>query len=164
MYMYLNPYIRSKNIFIGSLKTKIFHLLHRIIGVGSVKRVDNVSSEVTLGSSSVVTFAVVFEAGVTSSSESIDAVYGDDVTLFCTVLALGDNVNVTWSTSASISLPNSTITSTGKNEYNSTLTLANVTPESIGNYTCIVQSDFGNDTESISLNVTGTVCDMLFAL
>ena len=102
-----------------------------------------------------VIFAVVFATEIIGSSVNVAADYVDDVTLFCTVSALGDYVYVTWSTSASISLPDSTTTSTGKNEYNSTLTLANVTPESDGNYTCVVQSDFGNDTEYLDLSVIG---------
>ena len=71
------------------------------------------------------------------------------------VLVLGDNFNVTWSTSANISLPDSLTNSTGKNEYNSTLTLTTVTPESDGTYICTVESDFGDDFESISVNVIG---------
>ena len=100
-------------------------------------------------------FAVVFPTNITSSSKNVTADYGDDVTLFCTVLALGSNVNVTWSTSANISLPDPMTTSTIKNEYNSTLSLDNVTLESDGNYTCSVESNFGDDMEDLYLNVIG---------
>ena len=115
-------------------------------------------------SSIVVFLVVVFDANVTSSSENVTAVYGDDVTLFCMVVALGSNVNITWSTTTNISLPDSTTTLTGKNEYNGTLTLANVTLESNGTYTCTVENDFEEDMENIDLIVQGTVCDVLFVL
>ena len=102
-----------------------------------------------------VILAVVFPAEVISVSEDVAADYGDTVTLFCTVMALGDGINVMWSTSANVSLPDSVTTSTGRNEYNGTLTLTNVTLEWIGLYTCRVESPFGNDSKSISVNVTG---------
>ena len=114
--------------------------------------------------SSVVLLAVVFDAIVINSSESVTAVYGDNVTLFCTVLALGSNVSVIWSSSTTISLPDSTTTPTGKNEYNGTLTLSNVTQELTGNYTCRVENDFEEDMEDIDLIVQGTVCDVLLVL
>ena len=113
---------------------------------------------------SVALLAVVFDASVTSSSENVTALYGDDVTLFCTAVALGSNVNIIWSTSANISLPDSMTTLTGKNEYNGTLTLADVTQESNGTYTCRVENDFADDTKDIDLFVDGTLHDVLFVL
>ena len=100
-------------------------------------------------------FAVVLFAEVTSFSENVTADYGDNVTLFCTVVALGSNVSVIWSTSDTIFLPSSMTTPTGKNEYNGTLTFTNVTPESAGNYTCSVDSNFGDDMEDIEFSVIG---------
>ena len=99
--------------------------------------------------------AVAFSSEVTAFSKNVTADYGDNVILYCTVMSLGSDVSVTWSSPDNNSPLNSFITSTGKNEYNGTLMLTSVTLESAGVYTCSVETDLGNDSESISVIVTG---------
>ena len=90
---------------------------------------------------------------VTDISDSVDAIYQDNVTLTCTVF--GSDVTVSWSTTANVSLPEATIVSIGKNEYQSSLTLTNVSLQATGDYTCSAESQFGDDFETLNVTVRG---------
>ena len=90
---------------------------------------------------------------MTETSDDVSAVYLDTVTLSCTVF--GSIVIVTWSTTANVSLPEAMTISTGENEVNSSLTLADIHLEAMGVYTCSAENPFGSDFGTVLVNVTG---------
>ena len=90
---------------------------------------------------------------VVDISGDVSAVYGDNVTLFCN--AFGSAVTVSWSTTANIFLPDALTISTGKYEYESLLTLTNVSSEAVGVYTCTSENPFESDFDTVTVNVAG---------
>ena len=91
---------------------------------------------------------------VTDISENVTVDYQDNVTLFC--MAFGSGVvNITWSTTANISLPDPTTIDTDKHQYNSSVTLISVPLEAMGDYTCSVENAFGIDSAVTAVNVAG---------
>ena len=91
---------------------------------------------------------------MTDISDDVTVDYQDNVTLFCTAFGSGV-VNITWSTTASISLPDPTTIDTDKDERTSTLTLTSVPLEAVGDYTCSVENPFGSNSDVVNVNVTG---------
>ena len=105
--------------------------------------------ETVLGSSSATVLPSAPQ--VIKSSEDVEAVYLDDVTIFCTVKSLTSDFMVTWSTTANISLPSATTVMVDSDKYNSSLTLTSVNLKAMGMYFCSVRSS----SASIVVNVTG---------
>lgn len=90
--------------------------------------------------------------------DTVDVNYQDNVTIFCLVTSIQNDVAINWTTSADISpLPAPTRVPIGNEQYNSSLTLVNVGPEAIGDYTCTATSSSGTDFQTITVNVIG-VC------
>ena len=81
--------------------------------------------------------------------------YQDSITIFCTAVSLANDVSITWSTSANVTIPTTTTVPLGNDLYMSSLTLTDVSLDATGVYTCTVKSSFGDDSEDIIVNVEG---------
>ena len=92
---------------------------------------------------------------VKSSNPEVVAIYHDDVTISCIVMSLTSDFEVTWSSSANISLPNATRVFRDDDKYESSLMFTSIGLDAIGVYTCTVWSSFGNNSVDIVVNVTG---------
>ena len=97
---------------------------------------------------------------VTDISDDVQAIYLDNITLNCT--AFGNDVTVSWSTTANVFLPEATVVSTGKNEYQSSLTLTSVSLQASGDYICSAKNQFGNDSEILNVTVRGMCWDVQY--
>ena len=106
---------------------------------------------VSLSLPSFLLFAVV----VTDFSANVSAGYPDTVTIFCVATSFRSDVDISWSTTATRALGNTTTVALDNNQYNSSLTLTNVGADAAGVYTCIAENSVGSDSESIVVVVKG---------
>ena len=91
---------------------------------------------------------------VISSSAELSVDYLDNVTVSCIAMSL-INVTITWSTTANVTLPNTTTETLSDGQYESLLALTSVGLEAAGVYTCTAQGSSGSDVAKITVNVEG---------
>ena len=92
---------------------------------------------------------------MTNSSADVNVAYQDNVTIFCTAMSLESNVIISWSTTASVSLPDTTTVPLGNDQYKSSLTLTYVGLDATGVYTCTASGSSESDNENITVTVEG---------
>ena len=93
---------------------------------------------------------------ITNGPQDTTVTYGEDITLTCTVSS-DLAVTITWNTTANTDLPDPVTTDDGDYQYNSSLTLSNVTLMYIGDYSCVAVSDLGMDLFTVTLTVESKV-------
>ena len=98
---------------------------------------------------------LLFAVAVTNFSADVSADYPDTVTIFCVATSFRSDVDISWSTTATRALGNTTTVALDDNQYSSSLTLTNVGVDAAGVYTCTAENSVGSDSESIIVGVTG---------
>ena len=95
---------------------------------------------------------------ITTPPENEAVESGEDSTFTCTAMGSG-NLEITWSTTASVDIqPSDSSETGGTGVVTSTLTLSMTNANYAGQYTCTVSSDRGNDSAAAVLSVIGQCC------
>ena len=79
--------------------------------------------------------------------------YRESVNLTCSVSSLV-SVNITWSTNASVPIPNAVMTGDAQTNFTSTITFPSVTlAHNDAAFVCIAVNSAGNDTDYVTISV-----------
>ncbi len=92
---------------------------------------------------------------VTDGPQDTTVTYGQSITLTCFIMS-DLSVNITWNTTSMIdNLPEPIIQTDGDGDYNTSITLTEVTLDYEGDYTCVAVSDVGVDVHTVTITVEG---------